>query len=193
MSEAVVYDTRIAFTALVGIVIAERLVELLVSRRNEAWARARGAVEAGAGHYPWMVVQHTAFLLACFLEVWLLHRPFVPVLGFSMVALLAGTMALRYWTVTTLGKRWTTRILCIPGLPPVTGGPFRFLRHPNYLAVIVEVAALPLVHSAWWTALVFSVANGFLLRTRIRAEERALEEHNHYLDEFRETPGLVPR
>ncbi len=193
MSPIVVYDTRIGYLALLGVVILERLIELLVARRNEAWVRARGAVEVGAGHYPFMVVQHAAFLVACPLEVWFFDRPFIPVLGFSMLAVLIGTMVLRYWTVRTLGNRWTTRILCVPGLPPVTGGPFRFLRHPNYVAVIFEIAALPLIHSAWVTALVFSVANGFLLRIRIRTEERALEEYNHYLAEFQEIPRMVPR
>lgn len=193
MTEVLGLDTRTAYLVLLAVLIAERLMELVVSRRNERRAIARGGVEAGAGHYPWMVLLHTAFLIACPLEVFWLDRPFVPALGFTMLALLVGTMALRYWTIATLGDRWTTRILCVPGLAPVTGGPFRFLRHPNYLAVILEIAALPLVHGAWMSALTFSVANGFLLRVRIRTEERALEEHNHYLEAFQETPRLVPR
>ena len=186
-------DTRVAYLLLLALVVAERLVELVMSRRNERRARERGGVEAGAGHYPWMVLLHAAFLAACPLEIWWLDRPFVPALGFSMLGLMAAAMALRYWTIHTLGDRWTTRVLVVPGMTPVTGGPFRYLRHPNYLAVILEIAALPLVHSAWGTAVFFSLANGILLRVRIRAEERALEEHNRYLESFARTPRLVPR
>src|SRR6185503_20091073 len=115
-------------------------------------------------HYPWMVATHGSFLVACPLEVIGFDRPFVPLLGGPMLALLVGAMALRYWAIATLGRRWTTRVVVVPGLPVVTGGPYRFMRHPNYLAVVLEVAALPLVHTAWVTALVWSAANALVLR-----------------------------
>ena len=109
------------------------------------------------GHYRWMVLLHTAFLVCCPLEVWLLGRPFLPWLGIPMLLLLVVlATGLRYWVITTLDGRWTTRIVVLPGASPVTGGPYRFLRHPNYLAVITEIFALPLVHTAWITAIVFS-------------------------------------
>jgi len=167
-------DTRVAFSLLVAAVAAERVVELFVSRRNERRLRARGAFEAGAGHYPLMVALHAGFLAACVAEVWLLGRPFLPWLGGPMLALVAGTMALRWWVVATLGRRWTTRVIVLPGEPLVAGGPFRLLRHPNYLAVAVELVALPLGHTAWWTAVAFGGANLALLRHRIRVEEAAL-------------------
>lgn len=167
-------DHRVAYTLLVAAVGAERLAEVALSRRNERWLVARGAVESGAEHYPWMVALHAGFLVSCVAEVWLLRRPLVPPLAVAMGVVLLAAMALRLWTMATLGRRWTVRVLTVPGEAPVTGGPFRFLDHPNYLAVALEVAALPLLHTAWLTAVVFSALDGVLLRARIRVEDRAL-------------------
>lgn len=169
-------DSRWLYTALVGVVAAERAVELVVSRRNEAWLRARGAVEVGADHYPAMVIVHAAFLVACPLEVWRFGRNVVPALAATGLVTLAAAQGLRWWVVATLGRRWTTRVLCLPRTTPVTTGPFRFLSHPNYLAVAVEMVALPLIHGAWWTAVLFSIGNGLLMARRIPAEERGLAE-----------------
>ncbi|MFE1290661.1 isoprenylcysteine carboxyl methyltransferase family protein [Streptomyces sp. NPDC058751] len=162
------------YALLVAVVAAERVGELAVARRNERWSRARGAIEAGRGHYPVMVALHTALLLGCLAEVWLTGRPFVPALGWSMLAVLAGAQALRWWCVATLGFRWNTRVIVVPGLPLVARGPYRVLRHPNYVAVVAEGAALPLVHTAWVTAAVFTLANAAVLTVRIRCENRAL-------------------
>ena len=153
----------------------ERLVELAVSRRNARRMLARGAVESGADHYPFMVVLHTAFLAACPAEVWAFDRPFLPALAAPMLVLLALTMALRYWVIATLGERWNTRVICEPGVAPIRRGPFRFLCHPNYLAVVLELLALPLIHTAWLTAMSFGLANAALLRVRIPVEEAALQ------------------
>ncbi|HYU32336.1 MAG TPA: isoprenylcysteine carboxylmethyltransferase family protein [Thermoanaerobaculia bacterium] len=177
-------DTRLLYTLLVAAVAAGRLIELRIAERHRRSLRARGGFEAGAGHYPWMVALHTAFLISCPLEVWLLGRPFIPLLAAAMLVLLVGAVALRWWVIATLGERWTTRILVLPGAPPVTGGPYRVLRHPNYLAVAAEIAALPLVHTAWITALAFSVLNAWLLRVRIRAEEAALGGVSDYQTAF---------
>jgi methyltransferase len=167
-------DHRVAYTLLVVAVGAERLAEVALSRRNQRWLAARGAVEAGAEQYPWMVALHSGFLASCVAEVWLLRRPFVPPLAVAMGLVLAAAMVLRAWTMRTLGRRWTVRVLAVPGEGPVAAGPYRLLDHPNYLAVVLEVAALPLVHTAWLTAVVFSVLDGMLLRARIRVENRAL-------------------
>jgi methyltransferase len=175
MSELLGRDTRVLFTALVVLVALQRLAELVLSRRNERRLRARGAVEAGAGHYAWMVALHAVFLASCVAEPWWLGRPFVPALAGAALPVLLAATGLRIWTLRTLGGRWTTRVLVLPGAALVTGGPYRLLRHPNYLAVVLEVAALPLVHTAWATALAFSAANALLLRRRIRVEERALD------------------
>ncbi|MET7910420.1 isoprenylcysteine carboxylmethyltransferase family protein [Streptomyces avermitilis] len=162
------------YALLVAAVAAERVVELVVARRNERWSTARGAIVTGQGHYPAMVVLHTALLVGCLAEVWLADRPFVPALAWPMLAMLAGSQALRWWCIGTLGPRWNTRVIVVPGLPLVTSGPYRLLRHPNYVAVVAEGVALPLVHTAWVTAAVFTVLNAVLLTVRIRCENRAL-------------------
>lgn len=181
------------FAVLLLAVVVERIVELVVTQRNAARLRARGGHAVGESHYPFMVALHTGLLVAMPVEVFLLDRPFVPALGWTAFAVVCGTMALRYWAIATLGDRWTTRVFVVPGEPPVLGGPYRFLRHPNYAAVILEVAALPLVHTAWITALVGSILNAFVLRTRIRVEEAALEEAAGYLDRLGDRPRFVPR
>jgi methyltransferase len=162
------------YTLLVVLVAAIRLVELSVARRNLSWAQERGGVETGAGHYPVMVALHTALLAGCVAEVWIADRPFLPVLGWPMLALLVAAHALRWWCIRTLGPQWNTRVVRVPGMPLVTGGPYRRLDHPNYLAVVLEGIALPLVHTAWITALAFTVLNALLLRVRLRVEQEAL-------------------
>ena len=168
--------SQVLFTVLVGLVALERLAELVVARRNARWSFARGGRESGAGHYPVMVVLHTGLLVGCLVEVWTADRPFVPALGWTMLVLALGSQALRWWCIATLGPRWNTRVIVVPDLPLVARGPYRYrwLRHPNYVAVVVEGFALPLVHSAWLTALVFTVANAALLTVRIRTENRSL-------------------
>ncbi len=162
------------FLALVLAVGAERVAELVVSERNRRWSLARGGVETGAGHYPAMVVLHTGLLVGAVLEVGALDRPFHGWLGWPMLAVVLAAQGLRWWCIATLGRQWCTRVVVVPGLPAVTRGPYRLLRHPNYVAVAAEGIALPLVHTAWITALVFTLANAVLLRVRISTEERAL-------------------
>lgn len=153
---------------------AERLLELRVARRNAAWSFDRGGVERGSAHYPFMVALHTALLVGCVAEVTLAHRPFLPALGFPMLALLAATQGLRWWCIGVLGPHWNTRVIVVPGSPRVSAGPYRLLRHPNYLAVVLEGIALPLVHTAFLTAAAFTLLNAPLLAIRIRCEEAAL-------------------
>ncbi len=162
------------YVCLVAAVAVERLVELVVSQRHLAWARARGGVEFGRGHYPAMVLLHVGLLAGCVAEVVWLDRPFVPALGWPMLAVVLASQGLRWWCVATLGQQWNTRVVVVPGLPLVSTGPYRWLRHPNYVAVVAEGVALPLVHSAWVTAVVFTVVNAVVLTVRIRCEDRAL-------------------
>lgn len=152
----------------------ERLVELMVARRNAAWSVARGGREFGRGHYPVMVSMHALLLISCIVEVAALHRPFIPWLGWPMVAVVGLSTVVRWRCVATLGKHWNPRLIVIPGAPLVTDGMYRWVRHPNYTAVAAEVAALPLVHSAYLTALVFSIANAAVLKVRIGAENTVL-------------------
>jgi len=165
-------------------VVIERIFELRFSRRNTKRALARGAIEVGSGHYPWMVALHSLFLFSACAEVLALERPFVGGLAGGMLVLLGGAAAMRFWAIATLGRRWTTRVICWPGRPVTRSGPYRYLKHPNYLAVVIEIFALPLVHSAWLTAVVFSLLNVALLSVRIRVEETALAEHSSYDDRF---------
>lgn len=162
------------FSLLVLAVGLERLVELVVSKRNAAWSMRRGGVETGRGHYPVMVVLHTGLLLGALVEVWWRRPDVVTPLAWTMLALVVASQALRWWCIAALGPRWNTRVIVVPGLPPVTSGPYRWLSHPNYVAVVVEGAALPLVHSAWITAIVFTVCNAALLAVRLRVENAAL-------------------
>lgn len=162
------------YTGLVVLVAILRLVELEVSRRNVAALKAHGGYEVGAGHYHWMVAVHALFLAGCVLEVWLFDRPWRAALGLPALAVFAAGMGLRLWTIRTLGGRWSTRVIVLPGEPLVRTGPYRWLRHPNYLGVVLELAALPLVHTAWVTSLLASAANGLVLRQRIEAEVAAL-------------------
>ena len=167
--------TRFAFCALVAAVGLERVLELGIAQRNAAWASARGGVESGRGHYPFMALLHAGLLVGAVAEVWLLDRPFLPALGWSMLALVCGAQALRYWCITSLGRQWNTRVIVVPGLRRVTDvGPYRWLRHPNYVVVVIEGIALPMVHTAWLTATIFTVLNAALLRVRLRVEEAAL-------------------
>ncbi len=166
------------FTALILATGAERIVELVVSRRNAADAFARGGREYGQAHFPWMVALHTALLLGALAEVVLLDRPFLPWLGWPMLVLALACQAGRWWVIHSLGRQWNTRVIVVPGAGRIANrGLYRWFTHPNYVIVVVEGIALPLVHSAWITALAFTVLNAvLLLRFRIPVENRALRE-----------------
>lgn len=163
-----------AYALVLTAVALERGLELLVSRRHARRMFALGAVEHGAGHWPAMVALHTSLLVGCVLEPLAAKRPFVPSLALPMLGVVAAAQALRWWAIATLGPCWNTRVIVLPGGARVAKGPYRWLRHPNYCAVVAEGLALPLVHSAWITALAFTVLDAALLRVRIRTEDAAL-------------------
>jgi methyltransferase len=162
------------FTVLVALVGVERLAELVISNRNAAWSLERGGRETGRRHYVVMVVLHTGLLVGMLVEAYVRRPEVGALLAGSMLALAVASQALRWWCITTLGQRWNTRVIVVPDLPLVRSGPYRYLSHPNYVAVVVEGIALPLVHAAWVTALVFTVANAALLRVRLQVENSAL-------------------
>lgn len=178
------------YAGFIAAISIERLGELVLSRRNAKIAFDRGGFEVGAAHYRVMAVLHTLFLFACVAEAMVSARSFDPLVGSIALAFAIVAQALRYWAITTLGTRWNVRVIAVAGDPPVTSGPYRFLRHPNYLAVVIEMVAIPMVHGAWVTAIVFTIANALLLRVRIRAEEKALGEA--YARAFADTPRFVP-
>jgi methyltransferase len=158
---------------LLAYVTAARLGELWISRRNTAALVAAGAIEHAPRHYPLIVALHTAWIAGLW---WLARdRPISP-LWFAAFVLLQG---LRFWTLATLGRRFTTRIITLPGEVLVKRGPYRFLRHPNYAVVIGELAVLPLTFGLWSFALGFSLLNAVALTVRIRAEDRALATLRH--------------
>ncbi|NRD55626.1 hypothetical protein HQQ75_21185, partial [Corallococcus exiguus] len=159
---------------------------------HEPYRRQRqmGIRDRGQGHYRFMVVFHTLFLVACVAEVFGLQRPFWGVWSWAALVGAAVAQGLRYWAIGTLGDRWNSRIIVVPGLAPVTGGPYRFLRHPNYVAVVLELFCVPLIHGAWVTAVVFTVGNAALLYVRIRAEEAALGAV--YSEAFADRPRFIP-
>jgi methyltransferase len=156
---------------LLAFLSAQRLLELRLARANERWARGRGAVEYGQEHYPLFFVLHPAWMLCTLLE----GRASGRRVHWPALMLFVLAQPLRYWVIRTLGPSWNTRILIVPGGKRVTHGPFRFLKHPNYAVVALELAAAPLAVGAWRTALGFTLLNaGLLLLIRIPAEERAL-------------------
>jgi methyltransferase len=155
---------------LLGYVTFERLAEVLWSARNEAALRRNGAIEHGAEHYPFMVALHTAWLAGLWVFAWGLPANAWAVAAFALV------QGLRFWILTSLGQRWTTRVLVLPGKPLVGTGPYRWLRHPNYWVVAAEIALVPLAFGLVGYAIVFSLVNGVMLALRIRVENRALAE-----------------
>jgi methyltransferase len=162
------------YWALLSVIACERVAELVVSARHANALLRRGGTEYGFGHFPVMIALHVALLAGCVLEPLLGHRTFIPALGFPMLAVTVLANGLRWWCITTLGERWTARVIALPGAPLVRSGPYRWFAHPNYVAVIVEGAALPLTGSAWITACAFTVLNAALLTVRIRCEVAAL-------------------
>jgi methyltransferase len=155
--------------AILGLVTLQRLAELVIARRNTAALLARGGVEHGASHYPAMIALHGAWLIGLWLFAW--GRP----VSAPWFAAYLVVQALRLWVLATLGRRWTTRIITVPGETLVARGPYVFIRHPNYVVVTLEILILPMVWSLWWYAAAFAIANALMLRTRIAAENDALK------------------
>ena len=159
----------------VALVAVQRLFELVLARKNERRARARGAVERGEGHYLLIVALHTLWLVSTLVEG-LLRGPELPAFWPVPLALFLLLQPLRYWAIFSLGDRWNTKILVLPGEKPLRRGPYRYLNHPNYVVVVVEILTFPLIFGAWITALFFTVLNAVVLSVRIREENRALSE-----------------
>jgi methyltransferase len=180
----------VLYCALLSVVICERFFELFLSSRNAQLAFSEGAIEVGQRHFRVMSLMHTVFFGSIVAELFFFERPFSPLLGYASLVVVILSQLLRYWAITTLGPRWNVRIIVLPNVPPVVGGPYRFLRHPNYVAVIAEIFFLPLVHGCYLTAISFSLMNAAVLWIRIRAEEEALGAQ--YQEAFREHNRFIP-
>lgn len=165
------------YLGFLALLAGERLVELAISKRNARWSLEQGGIEYGSDHFVYMKLLHTSFFIACAAEVVLFERPFILSLGLPMLGIAIAAQAIRYWVIFTLGKRWNVRVIVVPGLPAISNGPYRFLKHPNYLAVVLEGFAVPLIHTAWATALAFTLLNAWMLSVRIRCENEALATH----------------
>ncbi|KXH86889.1 isoprenylcysteine carboxyl methyltransferase family protein [Sporosarcina sp. HYO08] len=167
------------FASVMIFVILQRLVELFIAKRNEKWMLNQGAFEVGAAHYPAMVVMHISFFATLIIEVTLFDRALSPLLDYLFGAFLLLQTA-RIWCLTSLGRFWNTKIIILPGAEVVRKGPYRFMRHPNYTIVTLELLILPLLFSAYLTTIIFAVLNAWMLSIRIPAEEKALREATDY-------------
>lgn len=185
--------TQIGFLILLGLVGIERLLELQVSRRHQRELAGYGARKHPEPQYRWMVALHVIVLVGAAVEVVFLHRPFIPWLALSAVVLFAFATLLRWWVIRTLGIHWNTEVVNSAPLGVVSGGPFRWIRHPNYLGVFVELISLPLIHTAWITAIFAALGDGFVLRNRLRIEERVLENVPAYRAMMAGKPRFLPR
>ncbi|PYT78780.1 MAG: hypothetical protein DMG40_19055 [Acidobacteria bacterium] len=179
----------LALLATVGVL---RLVELRISRRHQQRMIAGGAVRVREPHFKWMVVVHTGVLIGAALEVVLLHRPFLPLLGATMLVLFLASNLMRFWVIRTLGNLWSVQVMDSTRMGVVTTGPFRFVRHPNYTGVILEMISLPLIHTAWITTVVTVLIFSFVLSLRIRAEENVLMASPEYRAAMGRKPRFLP-
>ena len=171
------------FSIVISIVILQRLIELIIAKRNEKWMRRQGAFEAGASHYPVMVSMHIGFFISLLAEVFLFGRSLSPAWILFLVVFLM-TQVARIWCLTSLGKFWNTKIIILPGADVVQKGPYKWIRHPNYVIVTTELLVLPLMFGAYITALIFTLLNAWMLSVRIPAEEKALKKATNYSKKF---------
>jgi methyltransferase len=180
----------LCYLIFLGVVIVERFYELRLSARNAKLAFAEGAIEVGQAHFRVMSLLHTLFFFGIVTELYWRQPVFSPLLGYAALVMSILSQGLRYWAITTLGKRWNVRIIVLPNGAPVTDGPYRWIRHPNYVAVVLELFFLPLIHGCWVTAILFSALNAGLLWVRINAEEEALG--SLYQEAFQDRPRFFP-
>lgn len=181
------------FLFLVILLGIQRLAELRRSSRNERRILDLGGSEHAPHQFRVMRLLHITWFLAMVAEVFGLQRPFHPALALGASFVFLAGQALRYAAIHTLGERWTVRVMTLPGAKPVNGGIYRYIRHPNYLGVIFEIGAVPLLHSAYLTSIFFSIANALLLVWRIHTEEAALSEQNDYEQAFADRPRFLPK
>jgi len=169
-----------------------RLIELRVSKRNQERMLAGGAVRVPEPQFKLIVFVHTGLLIGAALEVILLKRPFLPVFGTVMIVLFIASNLIRFWVVRTLGGLWSVQVMDSTRLGIVTTGPFRLARHPNYTGVVLEVISLPLIHTAWITAILASLCYSIALFMRVRAEESVLMANPEYRAAMAHKPRFLP-
>jgi methyltransferase len=182
----------VVFYIVFLLLIAQRLVELRVARKNRAWMQSRGGIEIGAGHYPFMVLMHAGFFISLWMESALRGYPLSslwPLIGCVLIIV----QIVRYWAIMSLGPYWNTRIIFVPSAEVVKRGPYRLMRHPNYTVVILEIALISLLFKAYVTCVLFSILNAFMLRHRIRIEENGLFIHTNYAAKMGKSSRFIPK
>jgi methyltransferase len=182
----------IAYLALLLLVALLRIVELQISRRHQREMVAHGAAKVNDPRFRWMVLLHTGVLVGAAVEVVFLHRPFIPVLAAVCFVIFLAANVVRWWVIRTLGEHWNVQIMNSTGLGVITTGPFRYVRHPNYAAVFVEMLVLPLIHTAWITAIAGSLAHLVVLSQRLSTEERVLFSDAQYRAAMAGKPRFLP-
>lgn len=182
----------IAFLALLCLVALLRLYELRISRRHQQEMTAQGASKVEEPRFRWMVALHTGVLIGAACEVVFLHRPLIPVLAAVCFLIFVAANVVRWWVIRTLGEHWNVQVMNSTRLGVVTSGPFRYVRHPNYAAVFVEMLVLPLIHTAWITALLGTAAHVLVLSQRLATEEKVLFSDAHYRDAMSGKPRFLP-
>jgi methyltransferase len=181
-----------AFLGLLAGVILLRFAELRISRRHQRLLAARGAEKIADSHFRWMVLAHAGVLLGAAAEVLVLRRPLLPALAIPMLLLFLAANAVRWWVIRTLGEHWNVQVVDSTRLGIVATGPFRYVRHPNYAAVFLEMLALPLIHTAWITALAGAAAQVVVLAQRLSTEERVLLGNPQYVAAMAAKPRFLP-
>ena len=161
------------FIAFISFLILQRLSELLIARRNEKWLLSQGAVQYGQSHYPFMIAMHTLFIVSIIVEYYLRGGTQI---SWIFLGIFLAVLLFKFWALSSLGKYWNTKIYRIPGVYSVKRGPYKFLKHPNYMEVVCEIAIIPLVFHLYYTAIVFTVLNAIMLSVRIRVENRVWAE-----------------
>lgn len=157
------------FIIFITFLIFQRFTELYISKRNEKWLLSQGAIEYGRKHYPYIVALHTLFIISLIAEYYLTGGQSISYIALSLFILL---LAFKYWVLSSLGTYWNTRIYRVPGAVAVRKGPYKLLKHPNYVDVVLEIAIIPLVFHLYYTALIFSVLNAIMLSVRIKVENK---------------------
>jgi methyltransferase len=180
------------FTVFISALILQRLIELWIARRNEKWLKAQGALEFGIKHYRFMVWMHIGFFISLVTEKVMFNKE-LSILWPLLLVLFAVVQFIRLWVITSLGRFWNTKIIVLPQAEVVRKGPYRYLMHPNYFVVSIELVVVPLTFEAFATAILFTLLNIWILSIRIPEEERALNELTEYQESFHESNRFIPK
>jgi methyltransferase len=180
------------FIILYLFILIQRLTELWIAKKNEQWMKGKGAIEFGTKHYQVIVFMHVLFLVSFLAEKIIFNRS-LSGLWLALIIVFVGTQFLRIWAISTLGKFWNTKIIVLPNADVIRTGPYRFIKHPNYLVVSIEMLIIPLLFNAYITACIFSLFNAMMLAVRIRAEEQALRTFTEYDGTFQRSNRFLPK